>query len=1268
MADKDNNITTRYKVDISELKSQFAEASRLIRLANSEFKAATSGMDDWSKSSDGLTAKLKQLGDKLSAQKTQLQSLEEQYKLVCKEQGENSAGAEELKIKINNQKAAIGQTESEMRKYDAELQKVKSGTDETSDSADDLSGSLEETGKAADDSAKGGLANFASALAGAVADAVVFAIGKLKDLATEAISVGKQFDASMSEVKAISKATGEEYDSLRAKAKEMGESTKFTASQAADAFSYMAMAGWKTEDMLDGIDGVLNLAAASNTDLATTSDIVTDALTAFGKKAEDAGRLADIMAAASSNANTNVELMGETFKYVAPLAGSLGYEMEDTAVAVGLMANAGIKGTQAGTSLRAIITRMAAPTKESGEAMAALGLSIEKTNADGTKSMKSLSETVSDLRSVFGEIRIPVNEFNKKLVELEQSQASLDEQFEAGEIAEKDYKDRTKNIAAEQATLMKRAYGAEGALKAQYASMIAGKNALSGFMALVNSSDEDFEKLSSAINNSAGAAKEMADTMMDNLEGDLTKLSSAFEGFELTLYEKFTTPLRGIVQTITNEVIPALTDLINSVDGAADRVGAALSDIVSNILDKLVDALPEVVNIVTSLILSLSVSLIDMTPKLLDVAAQIINKLIQSIGDLLKKLFDAVRNVLPDLIDSLLDDLPMFIDTLTTLARDLADALPDIIKDITDALPDTVKKIAAVISEQFDALLSAAVDIFTALIEAIPEILPGLIDAVIDMVGSIGDALTDALPKVLDAAITLFEAVVDAIPKILPLIAKTLPKIINTVVKFLTKNAPTIAKAGVKLLMAILDALPVIIGALAPEIPKIIDAIVHTLLDSAPAILDAFIEIFQTVKIAVKDFISRAPEWLEGILEPINDYLIEPVKNAFSELFDWLGGLSINEIISDFFMECEETISTFLSWASEKINGVKEMFAAAWGAIKAVWDFVAPYFKGVWENIKATFEGTKKVLGSFFFAAWEYITGVWDIAKTYFGTIWENVKAIFSVAETVLGGFYKAAWTAIKAVWDNVVNYFKTLWENVKLIFSVVEKVFKGDFSGAWEAVKKIWDNCKGYFSSIWSNVKNIFAAVKDYFESVFSSAWNAIKKVFSNVGDFFGNIWNIIKEKFTSIGTKIGDAIGGAFKTAINSVLATVENGLNAVPRAINNALDLINELPGVDISQMSEISLPRLARGGVLKRGQLGLLEGSGAEAVVPLEKNTEWLDEIAKRLYNSIIGTSGGVGSPVQSVTNNFYQTNNSPKALSRLEIYRQSKNLLRMQGAR
>ena len=212
-----------------------------------------------------------------------------------------------------------------------------------------------------------------------------------------AIKVGSDFEAGMSEVQAVSGASGEALEQLKEKAKEMGAKTKFSATESAEAMNYMAMAGWKTEEMLGGIEGIMNLAAASGEDLATTSDIVTDALTAFGMSASDSTHFADILAAASSNANTNVGLMGETFKYVAPLAGSLGYSAEDTATAIGLMANAGIKGSQAGTALRSIMTRLAKPTKESQAAMDALGLSI----TDSSGKMKPLSEIVGDMREGF---------------------------------------------------------------------------------------------------------------------------------------------------------------------------------------------------------------------------------------------------------------------------------------------------------------------------------------------------------------------------------------------------------------------------------------------------------------------------------------------------------------------------------------------------------------------------------------------------------------------------------------------------------------------------------------------------------------------------------------------------------------------------------------------------------------------------------------------------------------------------------------------------
>lgn len=215
-----------------------------------------------------------------------------------------------------------------------------------------------------------------------------------------AIKTASDFDAAMSKVAAVSGATGNEFEQLRAKAREMGAKTKFSASEAAEAMNYMAMAGWKTNEMLSGIEGIMNLAAASGEDLATTSDIVTDALTAFGLTAKDSGHFADILAAASSNANTNVSMMGETFSYAAPIAGALGFSAEDTASAIGLLANAGIKSSQAGTVLRTIMNNLAGDVKLSGRAIGEV--SIATTNADG--SMRSLRDILADCREHFGKL------------------------------------------------------------------------------------------------------------------------------------------------------------------------------------------------------------------------------------------------------------------------------------------------------------------------------------------------------------------------------------------------------------------------------------------------------------------------------------------------------------------------------------------------------------------------------------------------------------------------------------------------------------------------------------------------------------------------------------------------------------------------------------------------------------------------------------------------------------------------------------------------
>ena len=296
-------------------------------------------------------------------------------------------------------------------------------------------------------------------------------------LGTAAVKVTSDFESAMSKVSAISGATGGDLDALNQKAQEMGAKTKFSATESAEAFTYMAMAGWKTEDMLDGIDGIMSLAAADGLDLATTSDIVTDALTAFGLSASDSGHFADVLAKASSNANTNVSMLGESFKYAAPVAGALGYSAEDTAVALGLMANAGIKGSQGGTALRGSLTRLIKPTDEAAALMEQYGLSM--TNADG--SMKSLGKVMNMLRDKLG-----------GLTEAEQ---------------------------------------------AQVAAQIFGQEAMSGMLAIINASDSDYAKLTDAIYDADGAAQQMADTMLDNFSGQLTLLKSALEGLAIQFGE-----------------------------------------------------------------------------------------------------------------------------------------------------------------------------------------------------------------------------------------------------------------------------------------------------------------------------------------------------------------------------------------------------------------------------------------------------------------------------------------------------------------------------------------------------------------------------------------------------------------------------------------------------------------------------------------------------------------------------------------------------------
>lgn len=422
------------------------------------------------------------------------------------------------------------------------------------------------------------LANKGAHLVGAAVTTTVAGIAAAGAAATK---VGSDFEAAMSKVAAVSGATGKDLADLTAKAKEMGAKTKYSATESAQAFNFMAMAGWDAKSMLDGIEGIMSLSAADGLDLATTSDIVTDALTAFGLQAKDSGHFADVLARASSSANTNVSMLGESFKYVAPLAGSLGYSVEDMSVALGLMANASVKGSMAGTSLKTALANMAAPTKQMAGVMDKYGISL----TDASGKMLPLAEVTQQLRDKLG-----------GLDEAEQSAA---------------------------------------------ASTLFGKEAMAGMLSIINASDKDYQKLVKSINNADGAAKQMADTMQDNLHGQFTIFKSSLEGLGLEIYESLQVPLKQATQ-IGIEDVNKLTEAFKA--GGLEGAVSAAGDMFGNLAVIVAEHADSMVNASIKFIESFARGIANNSGKLRDAAVSVTKTFVGGLVDLLpKEVADPIR-------------------------------------------------------------------------------------------------------------------------------------------------------------------------------------------------------------------------------------------------------------------------------------------------------------------------------------------------------------------------------------------------------------------------------------------------------------------------------------------------------------------------------------------------------------------------------------------------------------------------------------------------
>lgn len=542
-------------------------------------------------------------------------------------------------------------------------------------------------------------------------------VSQAKNAAGAVLDIGMNFESGMSKVQAISGASGEDLAALTDKAKEMGAKTKFSATESAEAMQYMAMAGWKTGDMLNGIEGIMNLAAASGEDLATTSDIVTDALTAFGLSAQDSTHFADVLAQASSNANTNVGMMGETFKYVAPVAGAMGYSAEDVATAVGLMANSGIKASQAGTSLRTILTRMAKPTKEVQTAMDQLGVSV----IDSDGNMKSLHEIMDDLRSGFS--------------------------------------------------------GLSEAEKVNMAATLGETDGMSGLLAIVNASDGDYQKLTDSINNCSGAAANMAETMQNNLGGQLTILGSTAESLALEIYES----VKGSLTDMTKLGIDAVSNLTEGfkTGGVMGMIEAA-----GQMANAFAENLPSIIEQGLPLVEGFTENLRSNAGKLVDGGIDLMLKLAQGLMDGLPSMLQHVPQIVINIAGIINDNAPKLlmagVELIGILAKGLIQAIPDLIA----ALPQIIQAIVSTL--QAFNWVNSGIYIITLLRNGIISMVGAIASAAVEILKAIVGAIQSLPQKLLEIAKKAGEGISSGLKGMLGAIKGAATSILSGIVSALT--------------------------------------------------------------------------------------------------------------------------------------------------------------------------------------------------------------------------------------------------------------------------------------------------------------------------------------------------------------------------------------------------------------------------------------------------------------------------------------------------
>lgn len=1092
MAERIKGLQIDLSMQDMGIGSTLAGIRRSFRQLNSDLKLSSNNFKYSERSMTSYKNRIRELDAATKQQRNNVKELRNQYMQTAKEQGANSAKAVRLRTEYNKQADTLNRLEHEL---DQTVDGFKRFQKEAQEAARISNSSFGRLGQKFTDigpkltSVGATMKSVGRSMSMYVTAPVVAGFGL-------AAKKSIDFDDSMRKVKATSGATSGEFQQLRDKALEMGAKTKFSASESAEALNFMALAGWDTKDMLGGIDGVMQLAAASGEDLGAVSDIVTDSLTAFGMKAKDSGRFADVLAQTSSKANTDVRGLGEAFKYAAPVAGALGYTVEDTSIAIGLMSNAGIKGEKAGTALRTMFTNLAKPTKAMKDKMEELGISITDSNGK-----------MLPMRDVMGQLR-----------------------------------GKFKGLSKDQ--------------QASAAATIFGKEAMSGALAVINASDEDYKKLTKSIDNSTGASKRMSDEMEGGIGGSIRKMKSAIESMAISIGDVLAPHIRKAA-----DFLAMLADKFTSMPGWV-KTGVVGLGIFAAALGPLILTTGAFTAALGSIMTTIGPVMAGITKagglmNFLGAKAPFAAKGLTLVGGAFKFMLGPVGLAIAAIVA---------IGTAFVIAYKKSETFRNIVHAVIDPVVNAFKNLwgtAKVVFSALNNLLSG---------NALPTV----------------DILSKIMPKATAIKVTttlmqIRQAFIDAFNAIWQFGQDIGLKL----GQFWNQNGATITKAVTNIWNTIITVFTEVKNFLWPILQELGGVVKTVFLNViVPAVKIGMQIIWGVMKFLwplIKTLIVDTWNNIKGIINGALDVILGIVK-VFSGIFTGQWG--------------------------QVWSGVKQIFS---GALTLIWNLVQLWFIGkilkvvklfggfFKSIISKAFNGVKSIIGNVLKFIWSIVSStfkrIFSITKSIFTSVFNFVKSIWSSIRNTVSSIVRSLWTRVKGTWNilysgtknifsRIKSWLTSIWNTIKAtVTRVVSKLWssvKNTWNKLWSGTRSIFNRVKLWLSNVWNSIRNTITRVASNLWSrvkgTWQKLWNGTRYIFNKVKSWMTNVWNSIKNSVTGIASKLWGAVRRTFtnmKNGLRNIIDKIKGHIGGMVGAIKKGLNgLIKGLNWVG----SKLSLPKI------------------------------------------------------------------------------------------